>query len=497
MVSPLPDAAQQPDTSTPTPDSSMLPDATPAADTGPKSTGTLQWVDHFGTNFTAFRLVTDSSGNSIVAGAYFAYTGVKLGSYTAPTTQMGDALLVKLDPQGKVIWIKPFGGPQDDAFNAVGVDEKGDVYVAGNTVGGITIKDIIAGPARFIAKFSGTDGAPVWDHAYSGDAVGQSINLDVRGGTVAFADAFSGNLTYDTGTGKTVTATFGGIDIFLTVVDPTTGATQWTKVFGSSGDDHAAGLSVGADGSMAISDDFLGPLKGVLASPIMPTGTAFNGAICRFDKAGNALWAKGFGDPTNLNMGINTVSFAGGRIAFGGYFTGGINFGDGQHGTAGADDAFVAVIDDTSQNTLWSDAFGGSGIDTDYGIALDAWNNVVATGITLSPDFKVDGKSPPSPSPRTQALFLLKWNAAGKLLWDKTVSPTLPDGGAIPVDAGGSGALYWVNSLDVATAPSGNVILAGAMQAPADFGTGYQSLLSLTADGGPGSPDWLNVGLSP
>jgi hypothetical protein len=53
------------------------------------------------------------------------------GSFPLPS---GDAFVVKLDPNGNVVWATYLGGSGEDVAQAIAVDAAGNVYVAGTTV---------------------------------------------------------------------------------------------------------------------------------------------------------------------------------------------------------------------------------------------------------------------------------------------------------------------------------------------------------------------------
>lgn len=53
------------------------------------------------------------------------------GSFPLPS---GDAFVVKLDPNGSVVWATYLGGSGEDVAQSIAVDAAGDVYVAGTTV---------------------------------------------------------------------------------------------------------------------------------------------------------------------------------------------------------------------------------------------------------------------------------------------------------------------------------------------------------------------------
>jgi uncharacterized delta-60 repeat protein len=117
--------------------------------------GAIVWqarLDGSGLTDSARAMVIDSSGATIVTGQS---VGIDSGS---------DFLTVKYDANGKQIWTSHFNGEANDLDRpvAVGVDTKGNVYVAGYSWGGkdsgfdfVTIKYSSAGVQLWAKRYNG------------------------------------------------------------------------------------------------------------------------------------------------------------------------------------------------------------------------------------------------------------------------------------------------------------------------------------------------------
>ncbi|MEB3757196.1 MAG: hypothetical protein GSR79_10150 [Desulfurococcales archaeon] len=115
--------------------------------------GKLLWVKQIGTsnNDEAFLSDFDSQGNLYLVG--FTEGAFQSGSNKGEN----DAILLKLSPEGNVLWVNQFGSSGDDEATVVSVDRTNmAVYVAGSTYGQLAEKVYGDHSANdfFIAKFS-------------------------------------------------------------------------------------------------------------------------------------------------------------------------------------------------------------------------------------------------------------------------------------------------------------------------------------------------------
>ena len=120
------------------------------------SQGELNWAKIFGgTNGDQFNCVKQISGGYIVVG------------YTNSFGSGGkDGLIIKLDSNGGLVWGKVFGGTSDDEFNTVYQDSGGNYLIAGstNSYGPGTPSNYNA----LIIKLN-SNGSLLWAKVYGGD----------------------------------------------------------------------------------------------------------------------------------------------------------------------------------------------------------------------------------------------------------------------------------------------------------------------------------------
>jgi hypothetical protein len=121
--------------------------------------GKALWTIHVGSpeSDTVGALAVDRDGNCLVGGKTMGNVGGKnAGSY--------DAFLVKIGPDGKVIWKKQFGTDKSDVLNGLAVDTSGAVFAVGETKGDLAGKNA-GGADVFLMKFDAA-GKAVWKTQY-------------------------------------------------------------------------------------------------------------------------------------------------------------------------------------------------------------------------------------------------------------------------------------------------------------------------------------------
>lgn len=201
--------------------------------------------------------------------------------------------------------------------------------------------------------------------------------------------------------GSTTSLGAGASDVYLLKTD-VAGTMLWQKTFGGSGDDYGTSVRSTADGGYIIAG-FTGT----------PTGTpgvvTTDVLLIKTDAAGNLLWEKTFG-------GIGNDTAAGVRsTADGGYIVVGTCPGGG--GEINPEpDAFLLKVD-AAGNFSWQQNFGNT--QPNY------WVEGHAVEVTADGGFILTGRAETPPNGALLAdlqfdLYLVKTDAAGNLLWEKS-----------------------------------------------------------------------------
>jgi hypothetical protein len=357
--------------------------------------GTPVWSRAFGrsTNLERVVVAADGQGNVVVAGRFFATADFGAGPVTSPANNH-QGFVAKYDAGGELLWLLTPGDIYEESVQHVGVDDAGNVYIAGSfrgvmTLGAETLESLGQTTNPFIAKISPA-GEPLWARQvrggygtiYSmvvdgggavtllGDA-GEALDLgggplEVSGpylakldtaGAVQFAEPLEATgagdylypaaLALDPSTGGTVRvsavyAEYGGVTAEIAHADAA-GTTDWTQQL-ALGDSTPEGVAVGDDGSVYL----LGyvyqafDLGGGIAVPVAEDGSSMVLAMAadgtpRWVRAFDAHLTDAYADPNGYARAMldatTLVAAPEGGLILAGTYHGVIDFGGGLVGS--------------------------------------------------------------------------------------------------------------------------------------------------------------------
>ncbi len=150
----------------------------------------------------------------------------------------------------------------------------------------------------------------------------------------------------------------------------------WAKRFGDDLDQYAYAIAVDGAGESAITGRMWGTTdfgQGPLTDP--ENGNVF---VVKFAADGDSEWSKGYGD-AGSQIGTGVTLDGTGAVAVSGWFSGNIDFGEGNLASQGGADVFVAKLD-VDQNLVFGKAFGASDNQTALGIAATESDDLVIAG---------------------------------------------------------------------------------------------------------------------
>jgi hypothetical protein len=276
----------------------------------------------------------DSSSNLYIAGQITSL---------APRAN-SDAFIAKLDSDGNILWDRRLGSSENDFGMDVTVDDEGNAYFSGSTVGLIGETETNTYDA-FLARYT-PDGDLTW--------VTQLGTLGWYGTSVAVAPDQGIMLTgYSSRTSYLARIDSAGNVVWNTILD-----------FSANPEDGTYANDVACD-----------PFGNIFVVGQMnhPTSSFPRDAfVAKYDSAGNLIWRKQLHATSGNSLLVVAVDNLGNVFAAGqtGMFQG-----------ASADnyDAIWAKYD-SDGNLRWFEQFGTSGNDFLTGIAVDALGHVYLAG---------------------------------------------------------------------------------------------------------------------
>ncbi|RJP30317.1 MAG: hypothetical protein C4547_16785 [Phycisphaerales bacterium] len=343
----------------------------------------------------AIPIFLDEEGNVYVAG----------WSYGGPETQR-DMVTIKIGPDGQEVWAARYNGPanRDDylyGVHAIALDEDGHVYVIGNSVGSsgyyeaVTLKYDADGTESWVHRRVGPPNTHAFgwalalsdsDEVYvAGDGRNPNTNsadvtlvqYDVDGNFnwINYYDGAGGSDDgpYDMEMGPAgdlyvvgISRNVGGdIDAATWKVAPD-GQLIWDAYFdAASGPEYAFDLEVGDDGSVTT----VGSLNDRWGNQDTLT--------LRYDTNGQLLWMRTFDHPNWFGkdeLFYVQLGSDGSVYVIGESWNG---WNDGINAIA------IKYLPDGTQDWLYEYNSPGSGDDAFFSLAVDGFDNVYTTGVSL------------------------------------------------------------------------------------------------------------------
>ena len=293
--------------------------------------------------------------------------GYAIGGYIGGKARDNDLWVVKLNSSGAKVWDKTFGGAKDDFALSIIQTSDGDYVVAGSTES--------KGSGRsdsWVIKLD-RSGTKVWDKTF-GDSNSDATNSIVQTSDKGYAL-----------TGHTMDKNWNYVFWILKLDN--LGTKTWDKTIGSR---TYIGNSIveTSDGGYAVAG----------YKKIFSDKDNHEVAVIKFDKSGNKVWEKKFGEVNKNHEAESIINTSDGGYAVAGYTT---------SKGAGAEDFWVIKLN-SSGSKVWDKTFGGVDKDQAESIIQTADGGYVVAGFTKS---KGAGN---------EDFWVIKLNSSGSKVWDKT-----------------------------------------------------------------------------
>jgi uncharacterized protein (TIGR03437 family) len=377
-------------------------------------------------------ITTDSAGNTYIVGSRQLATAgtVTLNS----STNLGagsDVFVSKLDPSGNLLFTDTFAGKGVDTGTAIALDPSGNIYIGGTT----TSPDFPLSEAQqtqsnsngtgFIIKLT-NDGTTILYSTYFGGALGASSVSGLATDTIG--NLYATGLTAASDFAQTSglpTASLSVAAVFVAEIPAAGGKILYSGAIAPTGNQAfatypaAPGIAVDSAGEA-----------------FLRYNNTFNsGFIAKINAAGAGFGFSPLSFPVNINaIAVDTVGDA--------YFA--------------ANGGYIAKLSPTG-SAFWAFTLPGGGVTDPISIALDASDNVWATGTTSSTTLpNVNGWT-------TGTDFLFAVNSSGSQSIYSALYPSFTVEQAVSVDALGSvhvaGTNTFVAAIDPQAAPATNIFV--------------------------------------
>ncbi len=355
-----------------------------------------------------------------------------------------DLFALMLEPQkGDVSWVRNFANVSDERAVAVAVDPDGNVLVTGNFTGAVDFGGQVLeanGIDLFVIKL-GAGGNDIWAKNYQG--TGQSSGNGIaadRQGNVFVTGSFDGEVEF--GRFK-LTST--GIDLFVLKLSPD-GEVDWAQNYKSTGLEVGGSVAVDADGNVLVTDIFEGT---VVFDDFELSATGMDLFVLKLSPNGKVVWAQNY-KGTGWESGRGVAVDADGNVLVTGSFTGKVEFGEITLLAKGTD-LFVLKLEPKAGSVLWAHNYEGEGDEYGSEIAVDPNGYVILTGDfyggVVFGEFELRSEG--------QEMFVLKLSPDGEVVWAQDYQGTFPQTSVL--------------ASRVAVDPAGHILATGFFRGEVDF----------------------------
>ena len=320
-------------------------------------------------------------------------------------------------------WAYRIGAWSNDAFNALVIDDTGNIYVTGEFGGTIVSGShtlVSQGSLDMVvAKFSST-GALIWTRTFGGSGLDRGVDIALApNGDLVVTGSYMGTATFGT---NTFSSQNGSIDVVLIRMEPVNGNVLWARTGGGPLVDRPNSVSVAPDGSIAVTGEFRGAATfeaGTITSMIDPQTLEHSVDIfvLAYSGSGDALWVK-HGAAEFADRGMAVTHDSGGNVYVTGQFSDTLTF-DQVHTNAMYSAIFIVRFSPVGDEE-WFRIIGGGNYNQVFDIITTPEDNLLLVGDIQGTVIVLDGQPDMFTAAEPRSSFLIEMDAQGTFIRETT-----------------------------------------------------------------------------
>lgn len=359
-------------------------------------------IEEIPNNIMSTCITTDKAGNSYIAGNFEGV--VTLGRHTLLSKGEDDIFIAKYSKEGKCLWANRDGGKGSDYATTIGIDNQGNVFVAGrfgnNAKFDLYTFETVAENELFIAKYN-----------YSGDLLYVTRSVGDKGSdNIASSMLITKNGECLVSASLSLTAKIGNEILSgncLLKFNSTLKYIGGTKIGG-----EVSSLAKDKKGNIYLTGNFEGT-QDFCGKTLTSEGFS-DIFISKLNGSGKCIWTKQLGG-ASADFGKSISVDEKGNVIVAGEFNDSIIMANNSLISYGDQDILWAMYSGGGE-ILWAKSGGSSQFDAVNGIQSGAGGNIYLTG-------RIGGEYAEFGAIDVVGIindaFILKSNSNGKMLWGK------------------------------------------------------------------------------
>ncbi len=381
----------------------------------------IEWQKCYGGSFEelATKIIQTTDGNYVIAGYTESDDGFVSGFHgVSGSSGRNDGWVINLDPTGKILWQRCLGGSDEDQVSSVIQTSDGGYAVAGYTSSNDgDVSGNHGGVDAWVVKLD-IDGNIQWQKCLGGsgyeiasciiESKDEGSGFLIVGSTTSNDGDVSGRHSGHDGTDSTS-------DLWVVKLS-LSGAVQWQKCFGGSGNDQAISVIQTTDHCYAIVGN-TNSKDGDVSGLHIGKNSYGDIWIVKLSGSGAIQWQKCLGG-SYQEYGQAIIQTSDGGYAVAGQTNSDDGDVSGLHGAPSSFDGMDAWIIklSSSGNIAWQKCLGGSLPDAANSIIQTHTGDYVIAGETRSNDGDVSGNHA---GVMYWDMWVVKIDSARNIIWQK------------------------------------------------------------------------------